>query len=782
MAAAKKQQQIERLQEIERDIKNIMQVLLRFASHLGLSNIKSSLASCIALETSLAEVLNDIACCGDLKDETRWERALKNRDSAKIMQGYLAQFGYTPEGDFNFQEPGATDMKTTPKKCTSANVIEMTPGTNLSGIHMVGGLVGSNDFEESDTSFAVSNFECKSDSLAEVDTFLLRNDSEEPPSPTLESLGISSLSLGLLNSCKQSTVNVNSHECTPITQNRLISALKYASSDKSSPNMPEITPTPLHHHISDPNSIFGDLIRLVKAEEYAQLPNFLSAQITNEFLNEMIGEINEYITDKRFRDVEEDSENCESLTLEELMKVACADSAKLKAVLVALLHLGRVTSHDDKHGVKRYLTEFTGLGGPSTRATDLRERYSALRDVAMGHSLLALGMVVFTADRTKSEEPVKYTAQAFDFLLLSMVSHSVSPTSLAFLVDHGFDFNAQIRNGVPFKPGNDDADAMVPGTPNTIMRELLLLILEAKVPVVVHNGLLDLMFIYQSFYADLPAELDQFVVDVADMFAGGLLDTKYIADYVTHENASFLSYLYRKYERQNTPDGVVSLVLCPKIEASNRMPAEMMLPNGKISATRSLSLLSKLPNSVSLKPAKSRSGKRNNAQIWCFQYASHGYCRNGPACEKSHDLDVILDAEEAARAKTKKGKAFQETPIATTTVHSPADSCKQFVQNQTDAVVEDFSPTRLPIPIVPEVLETYHSACFDAFMTGFTLCSQMKMHGATKDSSQEIAEFVKEHGNRLYLMGKNVPLIIQGSMFAKKSTAHMAKRHAFRRE
>ncbi|KAJ3201004.1 Target of EGR1, member 1 (Nuclear), partial [Entophlyctis luteolus] len=674
-----------------------------------LSNIKSSLASCIALETSLAEVLNDIACCGDLKDETRWERALKNRDSAKIMQGYLAQFGYTPEGDFNFQEPGATDMKTTPKKCTSANVIEMTPGTNLSGIHMVGGLVGSNDFEESDTSFAVSNFECKSDSLAEVDTFLLRNDSEEPPSPTLESLGISSLSLGLLNSCKQSTVNVNSHECTPIAQNRLISALKYASSDKSSPNMPEITPTPLHHHISDPNSIFGDLIRLVKAEEYAQLPNFLSAQITNE-------------------------------------------------------------------------TEFTGLGGPSTRATDLRERYSALRDVAMGHSLLALGMVVFTADRTKSEEPVKYTAQAFDFLLSSMVSHSVSPTSLAFLVDHGFDFNAQIRNGVPFKPGNDDADAMVPGTPNTIMRELLLLILEAKVPVVVHNGLLDLMFIYQSFYADLPAELDQFVVDVADMFAGGLLDTKYIADYVTHENASFLSYLYRKYERQNTRDGVVSLVLCPKIEASNRMPAEMMLPNGKISATRSLSLLSKLPNSVSLKPAKSRSGKRNNGQIWCFQYASHGYCPNGPACEKSHDLDVILDAEEAARAKTKKAKAFQETPIATTTVHSPADSCKQFVQSQTDAVVEDFSPTRLPIPIVPEVLETYHSACFDAFMTGFTLCSQMKMHGATKDSSQEIAEFVKEHGNRLYLMGKNVPLIIQGSMFAKKSTAHMAKRHAFRRE
>jgi target of EGR1 protein 1 len=62
------------------------------------------------------------------------------------------------------------------------------------------------------------------------------------------------------------------------------------------------------------------------------------------------------------------------------------------------------------------------------------------------------------------------------------------------------------------------------------------------------------MFIYHSLYASLPTELDVFVADLAEMFDGdqealrsGLFDTKYVAEYVTREKASFLAYLFRKW-------------------------------------------------------------------------------------------------------------------------------------------------------------------------------------------------------------------------------------------
>ena len=71
-------------------------------------------------------------------------------------------------------------------------------------------------------------------------------------------------------------------------------------------------------------------------------------------------------------------------------------------------------------------------------------------------------------------------------------------------------------------------------------------ILKQECPIVLHNGFLDLMFIYQSFYAQLPSSLPVFLADVQDMFKGGVYDTKYISDYITREHTSFLSYLYRK--------------------------------------------------------------------------------------------------------------------------------------------------------------------------------------------------------------------------------------------
>jgi len=78
------------------------------------------------------------------------------------------------------------------------------------------------------------------------------------------------------------------------------------------------------------------------------------------------------------------------------------------------------------------------------------------------------------------------------------------------------------------------------------MRSLFSYILTRNVPIVVHNGFLDSIYLYYSFYADLPDKLNVFIADLSEMFSGGIIDTKYIADFVTREKSSFLAYLFRK--------------------------------------------------------------------------------------------------------------------------------------------------------------------------------------------------------------------------------------------
>lgn len=71
-------------------------------------------------------------------------------------------------------------------------------------------------------------------------------------------------------------------------------------------------------------------------------------------------------------------------------------------------------------------------------------------------------------------------------------------------------------------------------------------ILKASKPVILHNGILDLVFLYQSFYADLPSTSLTFLADLSEMFPAGIFDTKYIAEYHTDNEATFLNYVFKK--------------------------------------------------------------------------------------------------------------------------------------------------------------------------------------------------------------------------------------------
>lgn len=113
------------------------------------------------------------------------------------------------------------------------------------------------------------------------------------------------------------------------------------------------------------------------------------------------------------------------------------------------------------------------------------------------------------------------------------------PDALKFLNSHGFDFNRQIQNGINYYKGNDKETST-----KEYLRDLFREIYLANVPIVLHNGFIDLIFLYENFYAKLPDCLNKFTADLSDIFQAALFDTKYIADFVDRSNASFLEYLY----------------------------------------------------------------------------------------------------------------------------------------------------------------------------------------------------------------------------------------------
>ncbi|KAG9321376.1 hypothetical protein KVV02_002108 [Mortierella alpina] len=455
--------------------------------------------------------------------------------------------------------------------------------------------------------------------------------------------------------------------------------------------------------------------------------------------------------------------------------------------------------------------EFTGLGSRSetTRAKDVQERYQHLCELAKTHALVAFGLAIFirtepVAKKDKdsdmdmegkppqsSENERAFRVHNFNFSMLVENDYMVSPKSMLFLAENGLDLNQWIMEGIPYTGGDRLTNEGGRGNPNGIMRSIFKRIMTRQVPVVVHNGFLDLIFLYQSFYADLPPKLATFVADLSDMFPGGLFDTKFISDYITRERSSFLAYLFRKYERDD---------LRLKMEDSNDTDVQKSLAL-RIFSTFDIQPRLALPASTDLEAIKTDEIENTPGVQLCEDYAYHGVCKKNMRCGKSHNLDLILDAEEQQRdskrrkrqkrSLTAEATAIDENPDAGTTTADGGPDQEHLADTTPSSLTAAAPSTCLATdaPLQPSTTTTtttttmrntraaenvvqpgekFHSAYYDAFMTGTIFAHQLNQH-----KPDEIEAQAK---NKIYLIGKSFPLMVEKSAFAKFSPGHERQR------
>ncbi|XP_012732761.2 target of EGR1 protein 1 [Fundulus heteroclitus] len=474
-------------------------------------------------------------------------------------------------------------------------------------------------------------------------------------------------------------------------------------------------------------------------------------------------------------------------------------------------------------------TELSGLGNrKALLAESIEDRYKAICHAARSRSIISLGLGCYK--KLDHKPPDSYLVQVYNLTLLCSEEYIIEPQSVQFLVQHGFDFNKQYSSGIPYCKGNNKGGADDRGVN---IRALFTELLRARKPLVLHNGLIDMVFLYQSFYAHLPERLATFTADLSEMFPAGIYDTKYVTEFELRLTASYLEYAYKKCKLENSRS-VTSASPGPHIHV------EFCQYAGHLSTY------------IDYRECPAVAFLEGQTDI-CQRFSAFGWCPNGNKCPLSHDTDlIILQDEKCKEEKRKKRKRKREKKGGSDTAEdcSAVDGAPQKKMPNMDVDKEEAADDQQEAheksgsESVPQ-METdgnhhqidegqkmksdngengeseektdaadsattsksgersseegagvhpaesnaqakkkadagSHRAGFDAYMTGYIFAYSCALIKKEEAGVERVEEESKESWlptciNKIYLSGKAAPLNVVKSTFSKSSKAHIQK-------
>lgn len=409
--------------------------------------------------------------------------------------------------------------------------------------------------------------------------------------------------------------------------------------------------------------------------------------------------------------------------------------------------------------------ELSGIGDRKhINAKSVDDRYTAMTRVADTRAIISMGLSCFRHDARSAETgPLKFTVQTFNILVLCQDNYTVEPSSLQFLIGHGFDFNRQYALGVSYRRGDDRPNQ--PDTDPHSLRKLFSLLVVHRKPVVFHNGFMDAVFLYHSFYLPLPPTLQAFLADLSDLFPSNIYDTKFIAETKAALQASYLEYVFRQRQRDNADR-----------EAKGRpfVSVHFLQYNQEYSIDHGDCAL------------RQETTKKLAADI-CKNFARYGWCSKGDQCCASHNVDDILDAQASKRRRHKRIKSSPGGDVVdagpSDSEHSTRDLSVVEDENGAASLEDSAEEAGEALPNGKRKFTTgLHRAGFDAFMTGYAFATFVLSYAKTRPSDGLDAEALglDQLANRLYLSGKTAPLQIRASNFARRSAKHVEKFKALR--
>ncbi|XP_047445429.1 target of EGR1 protein 1 [Mugil cephalus] len=479
-------------------------------------------------------------------------------------------------------------------------------------------------------------------------------------------------------------------------------------------------------------------------------------------------------------------------------------------------------------------TELSGLGNrKSLLAESIEDRYKAICHAARSRSILSLGIACYKKLEDRAADT--YLVQVYNLTLLCSEEYIIEPQSVQFLVQHGFDFNKQYGHGIPYCKGNNKGGSDDRGVH---IRALFTELLRARKPLVLHNGLIDMAFLYQSFYAHLPERLATFTADLSEMFPAGIYDTKYVTEFELRLTASYLEYAYKK---------------C-KLDNSRSVTSEAPGPHVHIEFCQYAGHMSTY---VDYKVCPAVTSAEGPTDI-CQRFSAFGWCPNGTQCPLSHDTDHIILQDEKNKVdkrkkrkrqrekKTVKGEAaecssvldggpenkkvYVEVDLEETSSDQQEKSAEvcpdrdgnsqqnENMKSEGNGMCEDTTDSRNSTRTssahdntnTNDCVESStgggemdivgvhsadteaqkkkpdagtHRAGFDAFMTGYIFaysCTLIKKEVGSaveemEDDKKEEPSWLPTCLNKIYLSGKAAPLNVVKSTFSKSSKAHVQK-------